>query len=1021
MAGAKNVVQFDTFRGCDFTNAGTDMDADKSPNCVNMIRDVPGKIRKRMGYYLDSSYGAQINGYHYLNNEKTACMHAGNNFYNVGGDTRSAYFEDYTEEHTDDSYIYLRVLKNGIIEKPKTPDAFVAVGASGYASGKYDKLVGGNQITNLRAVCYGAGRFIAVGDAGRAYFSTDKGKTWEKMSGLDTAKNYYGVTYDEKQSLFIAVGSKTIYCCRDGIRWYNACPDVTLSNDFYAVCGMKSDTGVSDDKVFALIVGNGAYAKLKKGNDNSDVVTVTTYSGVLRACKQIDTGLNYPSFIVAGDNILREFNFSSDSPSHADYNISFSANYYDIERVNDDEYYIVGTNGTLINIKRGFVASASQKLNNETNTLSGIAYNGEYYVITCSNTNYVYYSNDLKKWTKLKIKYSMLGVHAPIKEQEETFYKATVYFNNYTKVEMLPNSITEDEEDDTILKMTYSLKGYTSHVRSIVTEYYLSGNVRVFIGKTAINSVNSLYSGANDAKSISVPFSNKLYILDGKKMLEYDGYSINDVNSIAYIPTLTISKDPAGGGTDYEALNLIQPGFTEQFYVKSGNTATTFQMTFGELDITEVKAWVKNSNGEWVRKYENTDFTVDRITGIITFTSAVGASPVEGEDNVKITAYRTVDGYADRINKCTVACLFGVGGAQDRLFVSGNPDKKYLNYDWYSQQNDATYFGDTSYCTVGSTSSPVVGYAIINNYLAAFKGKGELHQNVVIRQGNLTESKPSFPLVNTLQGEEAIAKNSFQYLATEPIFLTRSGIMSITAQDITAEKYTQDRSFYLNGKLLKESSEDLEEATSTIYNDMYFLAVNGNLYILDGIQPMQTDKSLPYATRQYAGFYCTNIPARCIWVDADNVLCFGTDTGEVYKFYTDKENPENYNDAGAAIEASYETPDLGGKVFFKNKTFRYVAVRQNAERRTTMEIWVQRNGVWSMIKKDDHSANSFSFKDLSFEKFTFSTDVTQRLITSKLRLKKLDKTRIRLVNREKNEPFSIYDIGIEYKENGNHR
>ena len=85
MAQAKNVVTINQFRGCDFTNAGTDMDADKSPNCVNMIRDVPGKIRKRMGYKLDNNYGAQINGYHYLANEKLACIHAGTEIYNVGG------------------------------------------------------------------------------------------------------------------------------------------------------------------------------------------------------------------------------------------------------------------------------------------------------------------------------------------------------------------------------------------------------------------------------------------------------------------------------------------------------------------------------------------------------------------------------------------------------------------------------------------------------------------------------------------------------------------------------------------------------------------------------------------------------------------------------------------------------------------------------------------------------------------------------------------------------------------------
>lgn len=1021
------------------------MDSDKSPNCVNMVRDVPGKIRKRMGYHLDESYGAQINGYHYLNNEKMACVHAGSNFYNVGGDTKSAYFEDYETEHTDSSYISLQISKDGI-EKPKTPDAFVAVGTSGYASGKYDKLVGGNQITNLRAVCYGAGRFVAVGDSGRAYYSTDKGKTWEKMNGLDTKKHYYGVTYDERQALFIAVGTKAIYCCRDGIRWYNACPDLTLNNDFCAVCGVPISAEDSNAS-FAFIVGYGAYATLAKGENeiDGDEVTIATISGVYRACSYFCTEQAYsgiagmyderPLFFAVGDSgKITHFSFTLSrlSKGYGDTTSPLSTHFYGIRTFYDSSNklggcgLLVGTGGAMVLLSHiGTVAKALPKPKNESNNLSGIAYNGEYYVITCSNTNYVYYANTLDsdtEWTKLKIKYPMLGICAPIPEQEETFYPATVYFKDYSNVKMLPSTISEDETDSSKLNLTFSLADYDSHVRSIVTEHYLNGKAKVVIGTTEYKSVDSLYTGANDARSISLPFSNKLYILDGKALMEYDGYSVKDVNGIAYVPTLTISKDPSGGGEDYEALNLVQPGFTEQFYVKSGTNATTFQMTFGELDSTEVKAWIKNANGEWARKYENTDFTVDRITGIVTFTSAVGSSPVEGEDNVRITAYRTVEGYSDRINKCTVACLFGVGGAQDRLFVSGNPDKKYLNYDWYSAQNDATYFGDTSYCMVGSTSSPVMGYAIINNYLAAFKGEGELHQNVVIRQGNLTDSKPSFPLVNTLQGESAIAKHSFQYLATEPIFLTRSGIMSITAQDITAEKYTQDRSFYLNGKLLQEDMDDLQNATSVIYNDMYFLAVNNQLYILDGIQPMQTDKSLPYATRQYAGFYCTNIPARCIWVDSDNVLCFGTDTGEVYKFYTDKEKPESYSDAGEAIEAVYETPDMSGKIFFKNKTFRYIAIRQNAEKRTSMEIWAQRSGIWSLLKTDTNSANAFSFEDLSFdERFTFDTDTTQRLVISKLRVKKVDKSRIRLVNRQKNEPFSIYDIGLEYKENGNHR
>ena len=1046
MSQTKNVVTFNQFRGCDFTNAGTDMDIDKSPNCVNMIRDVPGKIRKRMGYKFSNNYGAQINGYHYLANEKLACIHAGSDIYNVGGSQKSAYFTNYTGGDNS-GWLNLDIDPNSPTtnneEETKTPDAFVTVGGSGYAAGKYDKLVGGNMMTGMRAVCYGAGRYIAVGDSGKAYYSTDKGKNWEKMSGLNTSKHYYCVTYSEQDAMFVAAGAKSIYCCRDGIHWYNACPNLTLSYNFRAACGCaegttgntitEGETSTFYSNKYIIIVGEGGYCLLSKGNGGSDGDIVEQFAlSANMYCVYADdrSPSGIANFVVGGQNFLERWSIYHLSDGSIkcsrDSYAKPSGTYRGCYHKSKNKYaHMVGDSGLLVQVDMSnSKATALDKPKKESNHLYGIAYNGEYYVIVCNNTNYAYYSKDLNDWTKLKIKYSMQAITAPIKEQKEIYYKAKVYFTDYKNIEILPSFVIASSDDLKTLK--YDLTDYKSNIRSVVMEYYIKSEAKIYkasdTSSTEIaKSVKSLYSGIKDDISISIPFSNKLYILDGKALLCYDGYSVTAVNDIAYTPKLTISKDPKGGGTDYEAINLIQPGFTEDFYVKTGTSATAFQMTFGELDETEVKAWVKNSNAEWVRKYENTDFTVDRITGIITFTSAVGAAPVEGEDNVRITAYRTVDGYADRINKCTIACLFGVGGAQDRLFVSGNPDKKYLNYDWYSQQNDATYFGDTSYCTVGNTSSNIVGYAIINNYLAAFKGDGERHQNVVIRQGNLTDSKPSFPLVNTLQGEAAIASHSFQYLASEPVFLSGSGIMAITSQDITSEKYTQDRSFYLNGKLLDESTDDLKNAYSCIYNDMYLLAVNNKLYVLDGIQPMQTDKSLPYATRQYAGFYCTNIPARVMWVDNDNVLCFGTDTGDVFKFYTDKNDIESYTDNGQAIEAVYETPDMGGKVFFKNKTFKFLAIRMGTLVQTSVKVYVQRNGLWSLIKDDQNGNLCFSFENLTFSRFSFKTDNTPKQITTKLRVKKVDKMRLRLVNDANKEQFSIYDIGMEYTERGNHK
>lgn len=522
------------------------------------------------------------------------------------------------------------------------------------------------------------------------------------------------------------------------------------------------------------------------------------------------------------------------------------------------------------------------------------------------------------------------------------------------------------------------------------------------------------YSDANNARSKSWQFDNKLYIVDGKKLLVWDGAEVKPASEYAKIPTVTIAKAPNGGGTSYEDLNLIQPGFTELFAGTESDTA--YHMTFGGLDYTTVKAYILDSSGSWAEKTENTDFTVDRENGIINFTAAPGKSPVTGEDNVKITAYRTVSGYADKINKCCIGTQYGLKGAMDRLFLSGNPD--YINQDWFSDQNDPTYFADTYYSSLGTSKSAIMGYSVINNYLATHKDEMETDQFIVLREGVLADNKPVFRSVNTLQGAGAIAKDTFAYLSSEPLFLTRSGVYAITAQDITGEKYGQNRSFYLNGKLLKES--DLEKAFAFVYKDMYWLCVNGVAYILDGLQPMQTDKSMPYSTRQYAGFYRTNIPANCMW-EKDGNLYFGTTDGRVCEFYSDSDALISYNDDGEKIEAIWETPDLDGKLFYKNKTFRYLAVRLKSAVATTLEMYVQKRGLWSFIKKDNYTARYLSFGSVVFSKFTFSSDQTQKIIPTKLRVKKVDKARFRFVNSELNEPFGLFDIALEYVENGNHK
>lgn len=523
-----------------------------------------------------------------------------------------------------------------------------------------------------------------------------------------------------------------------------------------------------------------------------------------------------------------------------------------------------------------------------------------------------------------------------------------------------------------------------------------------------------LYSDANDSRSRSWQFGDKVCILDGKALLIWDGETVEKATEDATIPVTLIGGKPSGGGTSYYALNLLSPGFTEQFLGESGTTE--YHLSYTDLDETEAKAEVLQNDGTWNTLVENTDFTLDRETGVVTFTTAPGESPVTGEDNVKITAYKTVEGYADRINKCAVGTLYGASGDLNRLFVSGNPDDKYINYQWYSAANDPTYFPDTNYQLIGTAKSAIVGYSVINSYLAVFKDKKEIEQNIVLVGSTTVNNETTFATQTTMHGAPCICPDSHAYLAGEPLFLTDLGIEAITAQDITGRELTNLRSFFLNGKLLKETG--LEDSFAFVYKDFYVLAVNSHLYILDGLQPVQTDKSAPYSTRQFVGYYRDNVDANVMW-EEDGALWFGSKTGKVCRFYTNEKDIYSYSDDGAAIIARWETPDFDGKLFYKNKTFRYLAVRLQQALVTSIRLSVMKRGLWTVLSEKASSANYLSFSSVIFSKFTFSSDNTNRIEAIKTRVKKVDKARYRFENLNVNEPFALDKIGIEFVEKGN--
>lgn len=531
----------------------------------------------------------------------------------------------------------------------------------------------------------------------------------------------------------------------------------------------------------------------------------------------------------------------------------------------------------------------------------------------------------------------------------------------------------------------------------------IHAGTKLYYGDTEI------YSGMADGRSNSRQLAGKLIIADGKKLLMYykdgDTYKCEPVENSAFVPTIVISRSPAGGGTTYQPVNLLGTKRKDSFL--GTDTDKTYQLSATDI-ISVDKVEKLNSNAGWDTV---TDYTVDKTTGKVTFTTAPGKSPVTGQDNVVITYSKAVDGYADKINTCDIMTLYGVNGAMDRIFMAG--DDKNGNRDYYCQMDDPTYWGDLWYCVIGQDNSKIMGYSVINDKLATHIDRSDNDTNIILRTGSLLEDgTASFKLSGSYQGSGAVSKYAFSILETEPLFLTESGIMAVTPSDVLGERFAQLRSYYLNGLLLKQ---DLANAVCTTFDRFYMLAAGGYLFALDGTQAA-VERNMPYSNRQYEGFYRTNVPARVI-ANIGGVLMFGTDDGRVCEFYKDYDSVLAFNDDGKPIHCKWTTPEILGKNFYFKKRFRRVSVMLGAAVRTGVQVQAMYDGTSEIVAEYNNDAMFFAWSQLQWSKFTWKTDSSSQIFTEKISIKP-DNRKAQFVfeNDILNEPMSLYAATIEFTE-----
>ena len=361
-----------------------------------------------------------------------------------------------------------------------------------------------------------------------------------------------------------------------------------------------------------------------------------------------------------------------------------------------------------------------------------------------------------------------------------------------------------------------------------------------------------IYSGLNPARSLSFIFNEKWFFKDGLNYLVYDGTTIEEV--IGYIPTTTISRNPAGGGTTYEDVNMLT-SLRKNTFVGDGKS-TEYYLDAQNIDSDYIPEITVDGS-------QVTAFVLNAAEGKITFNSAPAAPLTDGQDNVIIQFRKTVSGHRDRINKCTLLEVF-----DNRVFFSGNQD--YPNTLWHSSLNDPSYCSDLDYYTEGMDLSKIRSLVAGNNALWVFKEPSQANTAVFYHNPTIdAEYGKIYPSTHSNISTGCVGAGiNFN---DDIVFFGRRGMEAING-DITTEQVIAHRSSLVDAKLTAE----------TDYKDMILEEWSGYLLVFIGTKVYLADSRAVFTNinhYEYEWYYwelskevtCTKV--------IDGILYLGTADG----------------------------------------------------------------------------------------------------------------------------------------------
>ena len=484
-----------------------------------------------------------------------------------------------------------------------------------------------------------------------------------------------------------------------------------------------------------------------------------------------------------------------------------------------------------------------------------------------------------------------------------------------------------------------------------------------------------------DAPTSFQDFGNKVYILNGHEYKSFDGISL--VNVVGYRPLVAISTPPAGGGTLYDQINVLN-GMKHQTFSPSASILT-YQLA--ETSITTLD-FVK-ING--VTKVLTTDYTVNLATGIVTFTVA---PPLYVPNNVDI-GWTKGTGQRSLIENCRFAMDYS-GQTDSRLFLWGNTTLKNRRF-WSGMANgvpSAEYFEANSYDDLGNGQYAITDIVKMADIQKIYFENGAMYSYYAAETIG-TYVTATFPVFELSDEIGNVAFNQVQIVNDKPLTIYNG----IHAWENTNVRYQLIHNLISQRVQDSLDLEDLSKAITIDWqmNKEYWLIIGSTVWI--------------YNYLNNTWYKRNNVPATCLIVIND-VLYFGTN-GTIEKF-----DSYNRNDNGQVIETSWEMGfyDFGAEYLKKYMSRLWVSLKPDIKSRVDINYITNNEGT-STVQVVHY--NLATFARCNFAHFGFNTSYNAQPFRLAMKAKGFDYMKIVLKSDSLDDTATILSLSILTRYGGN--